>query len=236
MNLGRGDGRTAGVRGARHAAPGPGVWRPGCGDRGRHHGPAAAVAAACQRAGPVAVLDRVRVTSGWRSPRKLGAAQAVTDAGALDGARFEVAVDATGVPEAIETALGCSAMAGGWWSSVCRQPRPRSASRRSGFITTKSSSPGRWLSCAASARPDGGYRTAAASPACWPRSGTSRSDQHFITCSSHFPGRQLRSVTDLGIPPATEAISMPDSSPGIQAQVGPDCAGAGWRSRSRPGL
>ena len=74
--------------------------------------------------------------SGWRSPRKLGAAQAVTDAGALDGARFEVAVDATGVPEAIETASGCSAMAGGWWSSVCRQPRPRSASRHSGFITT----------------------------------------------------------------------------------------------------
>jgi hypothetical protein len=25
-------------------------------------------------------------------------------------------------------------------------------------------------------------------------------------------------------------------APGIQAQVGPDCAGAGWRSRSRPGL
>jgi hypothetical protein len=57
-------------------------------------------------------------------------------------------------------------------------------------LTTKSPSPGRWLSCAASGRPDGGYRTAAASPACWPRSGTSRSDQHFITCSSHFPGRQ----------------------------------------------
>jgi hypothetical protein len=54
--------------------------------------------------------------------------------------------------------------------------------------------------------------------------------------SSHFPGSQLRSVTDLGIPRATEAKSMPDSSPGIQAQVGPDCAGAGWRSRSRPGL
>ena len=186
--------------------------------------------------GRVLLLSWTGSASGWRSPRKLGAAQAVTDAGALDGARFEVAVDATGVPEAIETASGCSAMAGGWWSSVCRQPRPRSASRRSGFIATKSSSPGRWLSCAASARPDGGYRTAAASPACWPRSGTSRSDQHFITCSSHFPGRQLRSVTDLGIPPATEAISMPDSSPGIQAQVGPDCAGAGWRSRSRPGL
>ena len=44
------------------------------------------------------------------------------------------------------------------------------------------------------------------------------------------------SVTDLGMPSATEAISMPDGSPGIQAQVGPDCAGAGWRSRSRPGL
>ena len=234
MNLGRGDGRTAGVRGARHAAPGPGVWRPGCGDRGRHHGPAAAVAAAAR--GRVLLLSWTGSASGWRSPRKLGAAQAVTDAGALDGARLEVAVDATGVPEAIETASGCSAMAGGWWSSVCRQPRPRSASRRSGFIAAKSSSPGRWLSCAASARPDGGYRTAAASPACWPRSGTSRSDQHFITCSSHFPGRPLRSVTDLGIPPATEAISMPDSSPGIQAQVGPDCAGAGWRSRSRPGL
>lgn len=186
--------------------------------------------------GRVQLLSWTGSASGWRSPRKLGAAPAVTDAGALDGARFEVAVDATGVPEAIETASGCSAMAGGRWSSGCRQPRPRSASRRSGFITTKSSSPGRWLSCAASARPDGGYRTAAASPACWPRSGTSRSDQHFITCSSHFPGRQLRSVTDLGIPPATEAISMPDSSPGIQAQVGPDCAGAGWRSRSRPGL
>lgn len=166
--------------------------------------------------GRVLLLSWTGSASGWRSPRKLGAAQAVTDASALDGARLEVAVNATGVPEAIETASGCSAMAGGWWSSVCRQPRPRSASRRSGFIATKSSSPGRWLSCAASARPDGGYRTAAASPACWPRSGTSRSDRHFITCSSHFPGRQLRSVTDLGIPPATEAISMPDRSPGIQ--------------------
>lgn len=174
VSLGGGDGRTAGVRGARHAVPGPGVWRPGCGDRGRHRGPAAAVAAACRRAGPVAVLDRV--SERLEVARKLGAAQAVTDAGAFDGARFEVAVDATGVPEAIETASGCSAMAGGWWSAVCRQPRPRSASRRSGFIATKSSSPGRWLSCAASARPDGGYRTAAASPACWPRSGTSRCD------------------------------------------------------------
>ena len=86
--------------------------------------------------GRVLLLSWTGSASGWRSPRKLGAAQAVTDAGAHDGARFEVAVDATRVPEAIETASGCSAMAGGWWSSVCRQPRPRSASRRSGFITT----------------------------------------------------------------------------------------------------
>jgi threonine dehydrogenase-like Zn-dependent dehydrogenase len=38
--------------------------------------------------------------------RKLGAAQAVTDASALGGARFNVAVDATGVPDAIEAAIG----------------------------------------------------------------------------------------------------------------------------------
>jgi threonine dehydrogenase-like Zn-dependent dehydrogenase len=44
--------------------------------------------------------------SGWRLPRKLGAVRAVTDAGALDGARLEVAADATGAPEAIETASG----------------------------------------------------------------------------------------------------------------------------------
>jgi hypothetical protein len=154
--------------------------------------------------------------SSWRSPRKLGAAQAVTDASALDGARLEVAVNATGVPEAIETASGCSARAGRWWSSVCRQPRAAISVSPSRVYNDKSLSPGRWLSCPAWVRPDGGYSTAAASPACWPRSGTSRSDQHFITCSSHFPGHQLRSVTDLGIPPATEAISMPDRSPGIQ--------------------
>ena len=55
-------------------------------------------------AGPVAVVDRV--ASRLDVARTLGAAQAVTDAGALGGARFDVAVDATGVPEAIETALG----------------------------------------------------------------------------------------------------------------------------------
>jgi NADPH2:quinone reductase len=55
-------------------------------------------------AGPVAVVDRV--AGRLDVARKLGAAQAVTDASALDGARFNVAVDATGVPGAIETAIG----------------------------------------------------------------------------------------------------------------------------------
>ena len=55
-------------------------------------------------AGPVAVVDRVGER--LEVARKLGAAQAVTDADALDEARFGVAVDATGVPEAIETAIG----------------------------------------------------------------------------------------------------------------------------------
>jgi len=78
--------------------------------------------------GWVLLLSWTGSASGWRSPRKPGAAQAVTDAGALDGARFEVAVDATGVPEAIETASGCSAMAGGWWSSVWPVPAAISVS------------------------------------------------------------------------------------------------------------
>ncbi|MGH3258394.1 MAG: alcohol dehydrogenase catalytic domain-containing protein [Streptosporangiaceae bacterium] len=55
-------------------------------------------------AGPVAVVDRV--AERLEVARKLGADRAVTNADALDGARFEVAVDATGVPEAIETAIG----------------------------------------------------------------------------------------------------------------------------------
>jgi 2-desacetyl-2-hydroxyethyl bacteriochlorophyllide A dehydrogenase len=55
-------------------------------------------------AGPIAVVDRI--TSRLDVARKLGAAQAVDDAAALDGKRFDVAVDATGVPAAIETALG----------------------------------------------------------------------------------------------------------------------------------
>lgn len=174
--------------------------------------------------------------SGCRSSRKLGAARAVTDASALDGACLEVAVDATGGAGGDRDRVGLLGH-GGRMVVFGVSPAPGRDQRLAipGY-NDKSLSPGRWLSCAASARPDGGYRTAAASPACWPRSGTSRSDQHFIACSSHFPGRQLRSVADLGIPPATEAISMPDRSPGIQAQVRRDCAGAGWRSRSRPGL
>jgi 2-desacetyl-2-hydroxyethyl bacteriochlorophyllide A dehydrogenase len=55
-------------------------------------------------AGPIAVVDRV--SERLEVARKLGAAQAVTDAGALDEARFGVAVDATGVPEAVEAAIG----------------------------------------------------------------------------------------------------------------------------------
>ena len=55
-------------------------------------------------AGPVAVVDRV--SERLEVARKLGAAQAVTDADALEEARFGAAVDATGVPEAIEAAIG----------------------------------------------------------------------------------------------------------------------------------
>jgi 2-desacetyl-2-hydroxyethyl bacteriochlorophyllide A dehydrogenase len=55
-------------------------------------------------AGPVAVVDRVGER--LEVARKLGAAQAVTDAGALDGGRFSAAVDATGAPSAIEAAIG----------------------------------------------------------------------------------------------------------------------------------
>lgn len=191
VNLGRGDGRTAGVRGARHAAPGPGVWRPGRGDRGRHYGPAAAVAAACRRAGPVAVPDRgserLEVASqAGRCPgrhrRRRARWGTLRGRGRCDGG-------AGGDRDRVGL-LGH----GGRMVVFGVSPAPAAISVSPFRVyNDKSSSPGRWLSCAASARPGGGYRTAAASPACWPRSGTSRSDQHFITCSSHFPGRQLRS-------------------------------------------
>jgi len=55
-------------------------------------------------AGPVAVVDRV--SERLEVARKLGAEVAVTSAEALEGERFEVAVDATGVPQAIESAIG----------------------------------------------------------------------------------------------------------------------------------
>src|SRR5260370_28380952 len=55
-------------------------------------------------AGPVAVVGRI--TSRLDVARKLGAAQAVASADDLDGARFNIAVDATGVPAAIEAAIG----------------------------------------------------------------------------------------------------------------------------------
>jgi NADPH2:quinone reductase len=55
-------------------------------------------------AGSVAVVDRV--SERLEVARKLGANTAVTSVDALDGARFEVAVDATGAPQAIESAVG----------------------------------------------------------------------------------------------------------------------------------
>jgi 2-desacetyl-2-hydroxyethyl bacteriochlorophyllide A dehydrogenase len=55
-------------------------------------------------AGPVTVVDRV--AERLEVARKLGAAHAVTDVSALGSERFEVAVDATGVPAAIEAASG----------------------------------------------------------------------------------------------------------------------------------
>jgi NADPH2:quinone reductase len=54
--------------------------------------------------GSVAVVDRVGAR--LDAARNLGAARAVASAEELDGARFDVAVDATGVPAAIEAALG----------------------------------------------------------------------------------------------------------------------------------
>jgi 2-desacetyl-2-hydroxyethyl bacteriochlorophyllide A dehydrogenase len=55
-------------------------------------------------ASPVAVVDRVGAR--LEVARQLGAARAVSGGEELDGARFDVAVDATGVPAAIEAALG----------------------------------------------------------------------------------------------------------------------------------
>ncbi len=55
-------------------------------------------------AGPIAVMDRVRER--LDIARKLGAASVVTEATALNGTRFDIAVDATGVPTAIEAAIG----------------------------------------------------------------------------------------------------------------------------------
>jgi threonine dehydrogenase-like Zn-dependent dehydrogenase len=54
-------------------------------------------------AGPVTVVDRA--SSRLAVATRLGAAAVATDAAELDGARFDVAVDATGSPRAIEAAL-----------------------------------------------------------------------------------------------------------------------------------
>ena len=55
-------------------------------------------------AGPVTVVDRIPAR--LEVARALGAADTAGDTGALAGERFDVAVDATGVPAAIEAALG----------------------------------------------------------------------------------------------------------------------------------
>jgi 2-desacetyl-2-hydroxyethyl bacteriochlorophyllide A dehydrogenase len=55
-------------------------------------------------AGPVTVVDRV--ADRLEVARKLGAAQVATDVRALDGERFEIAIDATGVPAVLEGAAG----------------------------------------------------------------------------------------------------------------------------------
>jgi threonine dehydrogenase-like Zn-dependent dehydrogenase len=55
-------------------------------------------------AGPVTVVDRIPAR--LEVARALGAADTAGDTGALAGERFDVAVDATGVPAAIEAAMG----------------------------------------------------------------------------------------------------------------------------------
>ena len=55
-------------------------------------------------AGPVTVVDRV--ADRLAVARKLGAAQVAADTSALEGDRFEIAVDATGVPAVIDAAAG----------------------------------------------------------------------------------------------------------------------------------
>jgi 2-desacetyl-2-hydroxyethyl bacteriochlorophyllide A dehydrogenase len=55
-------------------------------------------------AGPVTVVDRV--ADRLAVARKLGAAQVASDTSALEGERFEIAVDATGVPAVIDAAAG----------------------------------------------------------------------------------------------------------------------------------
>ena len=55
-------------------------------------------------AGPVTVVDRV--ADRLAVARKLGAAQVAADTSALEGERFEIAVDATGVPAVIDAAAG----------------------------------------------------------------------------------------------------------------------------------
>ena len=103
-------------------------------------------------AGPVTVVDRV--PDRLAVARKLGAARVAGDVGELADERFEIAVDATGVPAVIDAVAGPArpGRAAARLRRVAR-PRRRSASRRSASTTTRSPSPARWRSCAASPRP-----------------------------------------------------------------------------------
>src|SRR5262249_61491844 len=55
-------------------------------------------------AGRIAIVDRI--SSRLEVARNLGAGQTATSADELDGGQFGVAVDATGVPAAIDSAIG----------------------------------------------------------------------------------------------------------------------------------
>ena len=229
MNPGRGDGRTAGVRGARHAAPGPVFGDP----------------VAVIGTGTIGLLLRARgrvllpswtgSASGCRSSRKLGAAQAVTDASALDGVCLEVAVDAPGRRRQSEPRRAARPLRADGGLRCVPAPAAISVSPfRVYHDKVVITEPMAILRAARPGRTAGIEWKPLLRHACLdrvPAGGISISS--LLVTLFWSP---IRSVTDLGIPPATEAISMPDSSPGIQAQVGPDCAGAGWRSRSRPGL
>ena len=101
-------------------------------------------------AGPVTVVDRV--PDRLEVARKLGAARVATSLDDLTDERFEVAVDATGVPAVIEAVAGLLDRGGRLLVfGVAPAEAPISLSP-SASTTTRSPLPGRWRSCAASPR------------------------------------------------------------------------------------